>query len=239
MKQFMASPRRWPILLFALIFLAAGQARAACSNPTGNEADMIYNGDYHTYQFCDGTTWRGMGGGGGSGGLTLISTQTASGSAVMQFTSLPTGYNTLFLNCTGLLASNVSSTTFSLYVGEGAGPTWETSGHYTIVSWYEAAVAASISIVQGTALSDMLGGSSPFSNTVPTTFKLYIDNVGSSSIVKNFSISENLYNPTNTAFYGAYSWGYWNNDTNPITGLEIVASGGTISSGTCSLYGMN
>ena len=32
--------------------------------------------------------------------------------------------------------------------------------------------------------------------------------------------------------------GYWNNDTNPITGLELVMSAGTFS-GTCGLYGMN
>jgi hypothetical protein len=28
-----------------------------CSNPTGNEHDIVYNQDYHTYQFCNGTSW--------------------------------------------------------------------------------------------------------------------------------------------------------------------------------------
>jgi len=32
---------------------------------------------------------------------------------------------------------------------------------------------------------------------------------------------------------------YWNNGTNPITGLQVLANAGTILSGTCSLYGMN
>jgi hypothetical protein len=32
-------------------------AHAGCTNPTGNERAMIYNGDYHTYQFCNGTSW--------------------------------------------------------------------------------------------------------------------------------------------------------------------------------------
>lgn len=61
MKQFRASPRLWPYLLFAVIFLAAGPARAACSNPTGAEQDMKYNLDYHTYQFCNGTNWLAVG----------------------------------------------------------------------------------------------------------------------------------------------------------------------------------
>jgi hypothetical protein len=32
--------------------------------------------------------------------------------------------------------------------------------------------------------------------------------------------------------------GWWNNDTNPITGFELVGNSSTIKAGTCSLYGM-
>ena len=31
-----------------------------CTSPAGNEADMIYNGASHVYQYCDGTYWRQM-----------------------------------------------------------------------------------------------------------------------------------------------------------------------------------
>jgi hypothetical protein len=41
---------------------------AACSNPAGNEADIMYNGDYHIPQFCDGTNWMQMGQKQGAGG---------------------------------------------------------------------------------------------------------------------------------------------------------------------------
>jgi hypothetical protein len=34
---------------------------AGCSNPIGNEKDIIYNDHYHTYEFCDGTRWISMG----------------------------------------------------------------------------------------------------------------------------------------------------------------------------------
>ena len=51
-------PRISPLLLLALIGLAAGPAfGGTCSNPTGNEADIRYNLAYHTYQFCNGTNW--------------------------------------------------------------------------------------------------------------------------------------------------------------------------------------
>jgi hypothetical protein len=125
------------VFALCVIFLAAGAARAACSNPTGSEHDIVYNQSYHIYQFCNGTNWKSMGGigGGSSGGLTLISTQTASASASLQFTNLPTTYNTLFLNCTGLLTSS-NSATVRLNVGEGSGPTWETGAYYTVDIYY-------------------------------------------------------------------------------------------------------
>jgi hypothetical protein len=59
----------------------------------------------------------------------LLATQTASSSAALQFTNLPTSYNTLFLNCSSLLVSN-GSTTLLFQVGEGAGPTRETGSNY-------------------------------------------------------------------------------------------------------------
>lgn len=116
---------------------AAGVCRgkagyAVCSNPAVNETDITYNGDYHTYQFCNGTNWVSMSSIGTSGPFTLISTQTASSSASLQFTGLPSTYNTLFLNCTGLLSSS-NSAILKIYVGEGATLTWETGALYLVV----------------------------------------------------------------------------------------------------------
>lgn len=52
----------WMPLSILLTCLAAGPVYAACTNPTGSERDLIYNGDYRTYQFCDGTNWVAAGG---------------------------------------------------------------------------------------------------------------------------------------------------------------------------------
>jgi hypothetical protein len=60
------------------------------------------------------------------GGLTLISTQTASNSASLQFTSLPTSYNTLFLNCSNVIASAKTLPRFFVLEGD----TWEPDRGY-------------------------------------------------------------------------------------------------------------
>jgi hypothetical protein len=63
-------------LTVLLLSVAAGLADGpvyggTCSNPTRNEGDQFYNGDFHTWEFCNGTSWMAFGGGnscsGGSG----------------------------------------------------------------------------------------------------------------------------------------------------------------------------
>jgi hypothetical protein len=236
MKQFRAALTLSPILLFALTCLAAASARAACTSPAGNEKDIVYNNDFHTYQFCNGTNWKDMGGygGGGSGGLTLISTQTASASASLQFTNLPTSYNTLFLNCANLVQSASAAVRF--YLGEGAGPTWETAAHYNVTGNWACEGPANGQLGTTTSTDLVVNGTSAagYSQSV----KMYIDNVGSSSLYKFVTMAE-VDGNSGSNLCGSFYTSYWNNDTNPVTAIEVVPTAGTITSGTCSLYGMN
>ena len=39
------------------LLLSPLSALAGCSNPTDSENKLMYNSDYHTYQFCNGTNW--------------------------------------------------------------------------------------------------------------------------------------------------------------------------------------
>jgi len=57
--------RRFSLFLFLLVASCfAGPAfGGTCTVPAGNEGDILYNGDYHTYQFCNGTIWQAYGGG--------------------------------------------------------------------------------------------------------------------------------------------------------------------------------
>jgi hypothetical protein len=234
MKQFSASSRLWPYFLFVLIFLVAGPARAGCTGPTGNERDMTYMTNYHSMVFCNGTTWILMGGGGGvgGGGSTLISTQTASASASLQFTNLPTSYNTLFLNCSGLLTSGGAA--LELFVGEGAGPTWETGAHYTIGGYYSGASSANVNTSTAPSLLSTTGDST----SKPASLTAHINNISSSRLYKMATYDYSLYDASNFLFNELFT-AYWNNYTNPVTGLELTLSAGNIASGTCSLYGLN
>ncbi len=48
---------------FALLFISTS-AHAACVNPVGDHGDMLYNRDHTVMQYCNGSDWIGMGGGG-------------------------------------------------------------------------------------------------------------------------------------------------------------------------------
>jgi hypothetical protein len=50
------------LLLAAIIFPAP--AHAACFNPAANAGNLIYNGGYRTFQYCNGGAWQKMGGAG-------------------------------------------------------------------------------------------------------------------------------------------------------------------------------
>jgi hypothetical protein len=224
-------------LLAVLACLTPGPVFAsACSNPNGNEADEIYNYAYHTKQFCNGSAWIAEGAAGGSGGPQLISTQTASSSASLQFTNLPTSYNTLFLNCTGLITSGGGSSYISFLVGEGSGGSfaWDTTSNYTVsyIGTYQGGTPDTDYQTNATDLTGGVGYGS--GTTIPASIKMYIDDVGSSSVVKLATWQDSI---AGEQWYISGT-GFWNVDTNPITGLKLVPSAGTMS-GTCSLYGMN
>jgi hypothetical protein len=58
----MIGKRHQPFTIAILIgLLFAAPLHADCVNPVGPEGQTIYNGDYHTLQFCNGTNWIAMG----------------------------------------------------------------------------------------------------------------------------------------------------------------------------------
>jgi hypothetical protein len=48
------------IALCAALVVPGADLRAACTSPAGTEGEQVYNTDYATMQFCDGTNWIGM-----------------------------------------------------------------------------------------------------------------------------------------------------------------------------------
>lgn len=66
------------LMLFSFVAFSSAASYAACTAPVGAEGHMIYNKDYKTAQFCDGTDWWSMKSGGaasGGGGGTDITLQ--------------------------------------------------------------------------------------------------------------------------------------------------------------------
>jgi hypothetical protein len=198
----------------------------------------MYNQDYHTMQFCNGTIWVSMGAAGGSGGPQLISTQTASSSADIEFTNLPTSYNTLFLNCDALLPATASAYP-ALQVGEGATPTWQTGSNYSY------SILAYTSVGSNGQNSSNTGTSIPltWSNDAISNFgysaKIWIDNPASSAIYKAVNVLSTYQNSTSPLFGWTWGGGVYTGDTNAVTALKVLMSSGNITSGQCSLYGMN
>jgi hypothetical protein len=174
--------------------------------------------------------------------MSLISTQTASGTNSLQFTSLPSTWNTIFLSCAGLLLSADQS--IRVQVGAGAGPTWNTSGRYSVSSIYTATGFTGNANTYNSTTDNDITGAALFSDsaTNPLSLKMYMDNISSGSIVKVATFTSGGSKDSPASSYGNYTisgMGFWNNDTNPVTAIRLITTGGNITSGTCSLYGMN
>ena len=239
------------VFLAAMLVLISGTAHAATNGVSADYSQGVmllgspagaanckaattgairYNSANPGLQYCDGTNWQAV------GGMTLIATQTASGAATIQFSGAnwSSNYNTLFLNCEGLIESNNTGLAFNLCVAEGAGPTWETGGNgYSETQNYFSDTGGGGSL--GGTAGNCLGAFAN-STTRPKSIKVYIDNVGSSSVYK--LIRYTTYEGESTTAYFGQSSGYYNADKSPITGFEFMVTSGNIASGTCSLYGM-
>jgi hypothetical protein len=233
------------LLIVLVCLLSARPVHAGnCSNPTGHEADIIYNGAAHTPQFCNGTTWMAMGAIGSTGGLMLISTQAASNSASLQFTNLPT-YNTFLLNCNGLQPS-VNYASLELQFGEGSTPTWETSSYaYSIFDANDSnndgyGMEASSS-ASGIFL-DWAGGNVSDSSTAEENLQVWINNISTTGIHHAINDTGIFFTGTATYVQIFQAAGAYLGDTNAITAIRVLYGGGNsgnITAGQCSLYGMN
>ena len=132
-----------------------------------------------------------------------------------------------------MIATNGS--TLIAKIGEGGTPTWE-AANYVVAGFYSGADGASGAFHNASGSDITAGSLGANSNTFPITLRLNIDNAASSSILKNIQFQASIL--TSNYYYVTATTAY-NGDTNPITGIQVLTSSGNITSGTCSLYGMN
>ena len=210
-----------------------GSTTNTCSGTTAGQVQYT-NG---TLEACNGTTWIPIG-----SNVSFISTQTASSSANLQFTNLPTGYSTLVLNCVNISTSISGNNSLHLYVGEGATPTWKTGATYTYVGRWACSNDSGTSYGQSDSLgnaTDLIDEASFSYN--PTALTIYLYNYSLYGFFKP-ALYQQMY-VASDAPYGGLCMGdgstAWAGDTNPLTGLELAPTSGTINAGECTLYAMD
>jgi hypothetical protein len=168
---------------------------------------------------------------------SLISTQTASGSAALQFTNLPTAtYSKFFLNCSGVEPAT-NGVNFVYQVGEGATPTWEAAGYYgSYLYSFNGSTGASVFSNAGLFSLQLAGSVSNTSSSL--TLQLWISNLTSTTDVKPITFISG-YEDTGPTHNSASGGGSYANDVNAVTAIRVLFSSGNVALGACSLYGSN
>ncbi len=216
------------------VLLLGSPAGAANCNAATTGA-VRYNSTTPRIEFCNGTSWVGV------GGMTLISTQTASGATSLSFsgTNWSSSYNTLILDCSNFTES-ANGGGWNITVGEGGGPTWEAGAHY--IRNYISSENGSVTGTHNVG-SDAGGTCGAVASGGIIALHLEIHNVSSSSVYKlmtsRWDCSEDFYSSPSGLPYTGFTQAYWSSDTNAITGLKLTEGAASTFSGTCSLYGMN
>jgi hypothetical protein len=199
-----------------------GNTSASCNST--NAGIVKYSSG--VFYGCDGTNWVPM-----NSGMQFISTQTASSSAALQWTGLSSSYNSFRLVCSKLVPST-TSVLIKVQVGEGAGPTWET-GSYAVnmVSQISTESFNSTNYSGFPMANNGIGVSGGY-----TALDLTFYQLGASA---TWNSIESGYTSTTSTPAEHSGGGYYYGDTNTITALKVFYSSGNITSGTCTLYGMN
>jgi len=177
----------------------------------------------------NGTTWASTALG-SSNAMTLISTQTASSSATLQWTGL-SGYNNYIMIFDNLLFST-SGYYISIVFGTGSGPTYITSGYFQ-----QRIASASSTLNSLGAGSTSYGFLVSFISTYPAAF-----NVSGSSVITGMTSLGSVSSTSNfngNSIYMGTSMGSVSTGGVPITAIQIAPGAGNFTSGTASLYGIS
>jgi hypothetical protein len=177
-----------------------------------------------------------------SGAMTLISTQTASSSATIAWTSL-SGYNHYMLIIDGLIPASTSY--LQLQFGTGSGPTYVTSGYYFVQSNTYAnngTFATSNFGDSGSSTQINIGGGNG-TNELQGTYTVF----NATYTIYNMTNSKDTYIGGTNAYnnnggsrtFASVITGQLNTNSTAKTAIKLFLSTGNITSGTFSLYGVS
>lgn len=160
--------------------------------------------------------------------MILISTQTASSSASLQWTGTGNNY---YLSCQNMVNAAAGHTLY-IEFGEGSTPTWEQANYNNYWGTPASAVSGGTGIILAYGNSAAPGASA----------EVHLFSLSSSSVEKMATGTWMEFDNDDSVFYGGTIGGYYTGDTGAITAVRVIVgtgASGNITSGTCSLYGMN
>jgi len=173
--------------------------------------------------------------------MTLISTQTASGSSI-QWTGL-SGYDKYFLMFENLLFS--AQDQMYLVLGTGAGPTYATSGYFVSTISNDTKVGTVGTSNNGnTGVSNIILNNANFPQTsgMGNTGNIYFQSFTNSNICAMTFVS--IYQCNNTAgsivtYIRELGQGILTSNTTVKTAIKLSLPSSTFVAGTASLYGIS
>lgn len=170
-------------------------------------------------------TWQA--GGGGSSGLVLVQTQTATNSSSIDFINL-TAYDVYFVTITGC-GPGSNGFVLTMQVSQDNGSTFLNSGYANGLN-YSSFSTGTLSNSNSTSHIPLTTDVN--NNTIASNFYIYNTNLGSPLQIQGFSTWQDGSNTVNTGFFNGQT-------PTGITAIRFIFTGGsTIAAGTFSLYGL-
>lgn len=226
MKRFRMLHKFMAYLLIAFVLLKVEPAYSGtCASPYGNEADSLYNSASHTYQFCNGTSWMGYGGG---------SSCTTSGS----YTPIPPSGSGYFV---------LTNTTYNGNIGGGANSVLAPADSdcltdlTTHTSWMGYATANSNGQLIAAKVHAFFCDGADCGNLMPLTTYYFANGANGSAGGASFTTDSNGNGPQDSAnwsgstyFGGTYSYWSSRNSGSSTVWSSGIGCGGANSGCNCS-----
>lgn len=168
----------------------------------------------------------------------LISSQTASSSASLQFTSgITSTYQEYVFVLNNVVAASASQI-LEMQVSENAGGSWIATGYHWASTYQDdgSATPAGFVSTTGTYLNPLIALDLSTASRGGGNGMVFLSNPASSSAAKHFHWNSSTYNGSN--IYSVRGAGAYLGDVNAINGVQFIFSSGNIASGTISLYGI-
>ena len=166
----------------------------------------------------------------------LLSTQTVSSVASVQFTNLPTGYTSFQVKWYDVVPAT-SGANLNLQFSNNNGTSYLTTSGYYGASCLASSAGGSPSVTASSNASALNLATIAVNTTYSSSGEINVTNIGASQTIYPCCYGRETYlsasTPTiATAFFGGYT------QTAACNAFQLIFSGGNIASGTFKLYGV-